>query len=90
MIGDGMRIEHTGEFLVIDRPRRLVFTWQSPYTGATPSLVTIELVQVDGGTELRLVHERLPADQAGAHGGGWGRILDRLAEVLAADTTGAS
>ena len=36
MIGDGMSIQHTGEYLTVEPPRRLAFTWQSPYTGAEP------------------------------------------------------
>lgn len=31
MVGDDMRIDHTGEYLVVDPPGRLSFTW--PYTG---------------------------------------------------------
>ena len=42
MEGDGMVIEHTGEFVEVTVPRRLVFTWSSPYTGPRPSLVTVD------------------------------------------------
>lgn len=82
MVGEGSRIEHTGEFLAIEPPRRLRFTWSSPYTGPEASIVTVDLAPIDGGTELTLVHERLPADQVQRHGGGWTRILDRLAALL--------
>jgi uncharacterized protein YndB with AHSA1/START domain len=85
MVGDGRRIEHTGEYRELVPHRRLVLTWQSPYTGPEPSLVTVELLPVSGGTELTLVHERLPAGGAASHGGGWTRILDRLVAVMADD-----
>jgi uncharacterized protein YndB with AHSA1/START domain len=79
MIGDDMRIEHTGEFRELVPPSRLVFTWSSPYTGPLPSLVTVELVAATGGTDLTLVHESLPPESVEPHAGGWGGILDRLA-----------
>ncbi|HEY2958331.1 MAG TPA: SRPBCC domain-containing protein [Actinomycetota bacterium] len=85
MLGEGVRLEHTGEYLAVEPPSRLRFTWASPYTGERPSVVTVELAPSWGGTRLRLVHERLPADQVGPHAGGWGSILDNLAAALAAD-----
>lgn len=83
MIGPGVRIEHTGMYREVLPGRRLVFTWQSPYTGPGTSLVTILLEPRGAGTALTLVHEQLSADQVESHGGGWSRILDRLAVDLA-------
>lgn len=76
-------IHHTGEFIEIETPHRLMFTWVSPYTGPEPSLVTIEL-EPDGehATQLRLVHSQLPSEVATSHQGGWGAMLDRLATGL--------
>jgi uncharacterized protein YndB with AHSA1/START domain len=87
MIGDGRRIEHTGVYREVDPHRRLVFTWRSPYTGPSASLVTIELSARDGGTDLVLIHEFLPVDAVGSHAGGWGVMLDRLAAELATSST---
>jgi uncharacterized protein YndB with AHSA1/START domain len=81
MVGDEMRIEHTGEYLVVDRPRRLSFTWSSPYAHA--SVVTVTFAPHDDGTFVRLVHERLPEDHVAGHAGGWGTMLDRLQRILA-------
>ena len=83
MVGSDVRIEHTGEYRELVPARRLVFTWQSPYTGPHPSVVTVELEPVAGGTLLTLTHEQLPLDQLDSHAGGWGAILDRLADELA-------
>jgi uncharacterized protein YndB with AHSA1/START domain len=85
MRGGGTVIEHSGEYIEIDPPRRLVFTWVSPFTGAEPSLVTVEL-ESEGAdaTQLRLVHSRLPESAATSHRDGWGTMLDRLSGNLPA------
>lgn len=88
MVGDGHRVEHTGEYLELTPPERLVFTWSSPYTGPEPSVVTVELRSHDTGTELLLTHERLPEGAADSHGRGWGAMLERLAALLAAEAKG--
>ena len=82
MVGQGQRIEHAGEYLEVDPPRRLAFTWASPFTGPGPSVVTVELRPLEDGTELLLTHEQLPEDQIEPHAGGWGRMLDRLTEEV--------
>ncbi len=57
---EGTVIEHLGKYLEIEPPRRLVFTWASPFTGPDPSLVTVEL-EPDGpmATNLRIIHTDL-------------------------------
>ena len=77
------RLEHTGEYVEIDRARRLVFTWVSPFTGTEPSVVTVELYPHDDGTRVVLTHERLPADVVDGHRDGWGTMIERLARTLA-------
>jgi uncharacterized protein YndB with AHSA1/START domain len=77
------RLEHTGEYLEIDRPRRLVFTWVSAFTGAEPSVVTVELHAHEDSTRVVLTHERLPENVVDGHRDGWGTMIERLAEILA-------
>jgi uncharacterized protein YndB with AHSA1/START domain len=84
MVGDGRRIEHTGEYLAVDPPRRLEFTWVSPFTGSEPSVVSVDLTPAGGGTRLVLTHRQLPTDEVANHRTGWGRILDRLPAALRA------
>ena len=76
--------EHTGEYLVLERPRRLVFTWISAETQGRATTVSVELLaRSPGETELTLVHEGLPDERAGErHRSGWGDILGKLAAEL--------
>jgi uncharacterized protein YndB with AHSA1/START domain len=78
MHGEGKTYEHTGEYQVIERPRRLVFTWASAFAGETR--VSVEFEPADGGTKLTLTHEGfVDAEVAKKHKGGWGEILAKLA-----------
>ncbi len=83
MKGEGMVIEHTGEFLEVTAPRRLVFTWSSPYTGPRPSLVTVDFQpERDDTTTVVIVHSGLPEAAADPHQGGWKAMLGRLEQAL--------
>ena len=49
---EGRSVDHIGEYRVIDPPRRLAFTWQTPATDNRPTLVTIDLTPLEDGTRL--------------------------------------
>jgi len=83
MHGQGQTIRHSGSYLELEPPTRLVFTWQSPYTGSRPSIVTVLLRAVDAETEMTLIHEHLPPDAVASHSGGWGQMLEHLSKVVA-------
>ena len=79
----GTEVEHVGEYLALDRPRRLAFTWTVAGEQAS-SRVLVELAEVHGATEITLVHELAPewegfAERAAA---AWGVMLDALAQAL--------
>jgi|SoiMethySBSTD1v2_1073268.scaffolds.fasta_scaffold66707_4 uncharacterized protein YndB with AHSA1/START domain len=77
-------VPHTGTYQEITRPRRLVFTWNSPYAGSHGSLVTVDFKPKGRGTEIVLTHERLPSEEmVKAHTGGWTSILERLVAAYA-------
>lgn len=71
-------IPHSGTYQVIDRPRRLVFTWFSPHTGDRDTLVTVDFLPRDRRTEVVVTHEQLPEAKREAHTGGWSRALEKL------------
>ncbi len=83
MRGDAGGVEHVCEYRVIEPPRRLVFTWQSPATEHRPTLVTIECTPHEDGTRLVLIHEQLPSDEAAQrHERGWAVRVEKLATVV--------
>ena len=82
MRGEGRTIEHTGEYLEVEPPHRLAFSWLSPYTGGRPTRVTVMFEAAGAETAVTLIHELLPADAVDSHQGGWGRMLERLAAAL--------
>lgn len=76
---------HHGEYLEISRPHRLVFTWNSPSVENT--VVTVDLKEVTGGTEVTISHE-LPTEEAcKGHTQGWNYALDTLSRLELAGRT---
>ncbi len=80
----GQEFDHVGEYLEIDRPHRLVFTWGTRDTLPETSRVRVEIRPLDPGCELTLTHEMAPRWSAFAEqaAGSWRRMLDALADVL--------
>ena len=74
-----------GRYTTIEEPTLLEFTWTWAEMGGEPSLVRVELTEVDGGTRLVLTHTDLAdADDVTNHAEGWIGCLQRLPAVLAA------
>lgn len=86
-----------GEFVELDPPRRLVFTfgWEpgEDGTSALPpgtSTVEIELSPDGAGTRLTFTHRDLPTGEAAQqHEAGWDHYLPRLAVAAAGGDPGA-
>jgi len=84
-----------GEFVEIDRPRRLVYTWGWETGGSKDSVppgsstIEFELEPKGGGTLLHFRHTGLPsAESAGSHANGWDHYFERLATVAAGGDAG--
>ena len=71
-----------GEYIEIDRPNKLVFTWGWDGSEDVPpgsSTIEIELASDGDGTSLRFVHKDLPnAEAIASHAHGWDHYLPRL------------
>ena len=75
-----------GEFVELDAPHRLVFTWGWENEERTPpgsSTVEIELARDGDGTSLHFVHTLSSVESAESHSHGWDHYLPRL-EIAAA------
>ena len=78
MQGESGPLPHRGEYRVIDRPKRLVFTWQSQHTGPAETLVTVDFLRTGKSTEVVVTHEKLPEAARDAHRRGWTGGLENL------------
>ena len=71
-----------GEYVEIDKPNKLVFTWGWDGSEDVPpgsSTIEIELASDGDGTSLRFVHKDLPnAEAIASHAHGWDHYLPRL------------
>ncbi len=75
-----------GVYREVTPPSRLVFTWDGGCggdAGKIDSLVTVDLAEKDGGTEVCITHERFPdADTCARHNQGWTASLDAMEKLL--------
>ncbi len=78
---DGEDVDHTGEYLEIDRPRRLVFTFMVPKYSSLSTRVIIEITPLNTGCELTLTNEGVPPEWQEPTTAGWTSILAALAGV---------
>jgi uncharacterized protein YndB with AHSA1/START domain len=83
---EGEEMTMLGEFRELQPGKKIVFTWQWQDDEDWEnhlSIVTVELEDADGGTEIRLTHERLPnGESRDGHARGWTSVLDKLEKFL--------
>lgn len=79
---DGRDEPHVGEYLEIDRPRRLVFTFGDEIA-FTATTVTVEITPTADGCELTLTHVGVLEKWVTQTKAGWTGILEGLNRALA-------
>jgi uncharacterized protein YndB with AHSA1/START domain len=83
---EGERMTCRGEYRELQPDKKIVFTWQWEDDETWKnhvSIVTVELDDRAGGTELRLTHEQLPNEESrDGHTRGWNSALDKLEKLF--------
>jgi uncharacterized protein YndB with AHSA1/START domain len=73
----------TGEYMVVDPPRRLVFTWVWDDQPDLPQLIELEFAEHDGRTTVRMTNSSIPTDErAESQDRGWNVCFDNLERLL--------
>lgn len=81
-VGDD-KLPHCGTYLTVERPNKLVFSWESAYS-TDDSTVSLDFTAIDDSTttveltHVKFLHEEARSD----HEGGWSLILDHLATLV--------
>jgi glutathione S-transferase len=84
---DGSIVAVGGHYKQLQRPSRLVYSWQwegdnSPMPNVV-TLIEVSLSEKDDGTELHMAHSGFPVAAArDAHRQGWSSTLNRLNDLL--------
>lgn len=78
-----------GTYREVDPPRRLVYTWgwkEEAHAMKAETVVTVDFVPVEGGTEIRLTHQGFPTpDDRDGHEEGWKICVGRFVALVAAE-----
>ncbi len=78
--------EFYGVYLTVKPPAKLVYTWcwkNHPLMGTGETLVTVDFLELDGGTEIHLRHEGFPnVELRNRHSEGWSGCIEKLERWL--------
>jgi len=76
----------TGEFLVVQPPDKLVYTWRFELPRPEETLVTVEFRSLGDATEVLVTHEHSSEEMGPSAEAGWNAALERLASLLGQST----
>jgi uncharacterized protein YndB with AHSA1/START domain len=80
---DGSTVTIEGEFLEIEPPAKLVYTWRMGSGEVESSLVTVHFEPRGSETEVIVVHDQIPSEPVReSHEQGWNGCLDGLVRHL--------
>jgi uncharacterized protein YndB with AHSA1/START domain len=79
---DGVDYRALGEYVEIDRPRRLVFTFGMPQFSPEFAHVIVEIAPEGSGSLLTVTHQSLPWSHVKETERGWSDMFTSLASIL--------
>ena len=81
---DRTKAEARGEYVLIDRPHRLVMTWTFDDDPTNEQLMELSLTEAEGATTVLLVNSRISTDaRREGQDWGWHGCLEQLDRLLA-------
>ena len=82
--GDNTPFQVSGEYVEIDPPRLLSYTWEASFAKAPPSLVRWELTPSAGGTRVKMTHSKLAQypEARISYSNGWPTVFRWMQEYL--------
>ena len=81
---DRTKAEARGEYVLIDRPHRLVMTWTFDDDPTNEQLMELSLTEAEGATTVLLVNSRISTDERReGQDWGWHGCLEQLDRLLA-------
>jgi uncharacterized protein YndB with AHSA1/START domain len=81
---DRTKAEARGEYVLIDRPHRLVMTWTFDDDPTNEQLMELSLTEAEGATTVLLVNSRISTDERReGQDWGWRGCLEQLDRLLA-------
>jgi len=82
---EGKEVTISGEYREVEPGKKIVFTWrlEGDEDWKNHSTVTVGFFDREGGTEIRLTHEKLPNEASrDDHTQGWNSVLDKVEKFL--------
>ena len=74
----------SGEYTVVDPPRRLAFTWHWDDQDSERQLIELEFTERDGATTVHMISHGISTEErVDSHREGWGVCFDNLDRALA-------